>query len=104
MGGGLIWLPHCLVQAEGRDASRPRLIEQGADFDGFDPGEDRGGLWGPASVVSARASAYADSAARWTTDVKAVLDATLQALVIQMQQGVLGGIGTGLGCPPVVEG
>lgn len=50
------------------------------------------------SVVSARASAYADSAAVWTKANKDLNADILTMQVLGMQQGVLTAIGSGLSC------
>lgn len=57
-----------------------------------------GNVAATSAVVSARASAYANSAAEWTKDIKAMQTAQIESLVLGMQQGVLGSIGSGLGC------
>ncbi len=55
-----------------------------------------GNVGSTAAVVSARASAYSDTAARWTKAVKDLDAAQLQAMVLSMQNSVLGSISGGL--------
>jgi hypothetical protein len=50
------------------------------------------------SVVSARASAYADSAGVWTKAFKDLQASQLAGIVVGMQQSVLSSIGAGLSC------